>query len=167
MVRLTNLYRTDFPPKLIHQPADVQVPVNKPHTIECPIESRPESEVRWFKDDSLLEPQLGHTEQSGKELMFFQITKNDSGAYYCEASNQLGSITSAPFKLAVLSSKYFSNPLIISRNKCVCESHSNVALVVIARLSCLRRRAYCCVSAETSNQSLAFQTCRRASKFRL
>lgn len=79
--------------------------LNKPHTIECAIEARPEADVKWFKDEQLLVVQPPHLEQSGNELMFFQINEHDFGQYYCQATNYLGSITSEPFALTE-SSKY-------------------------------------------------------------
>lgn len=78
----------------------------KPHTVECPVEAQPEAEVKWFKDDQLVESEPTHLEQTGSELMFFQINEQDSGDYHCQATNYLGSITSKPFKIIVLSSKY-------------------------------------------------------------
>lgn len=79
---------------------------NQPQTVDCPVESEPDSEVKWFKDDQLLESEPAHLEQTGKELMFFQINDNDTGDYYCQATNYLGTVTSERFKLTVQSSKY-------------------------------------------------------------
>lgn len=97
---------TDFAPHLIHQPHSVVVQANKPHTSECPVEAQPESSVKWFKDNRLLASKPMHVEQTGSELMFFQINDNDTGDYHCEASNYLGSVTSEQFRLTVQTSKY-------------------------------------------------------------
>ena len=90
-----------FAPKLIHQPQSVLVGAEEPHTIECPIESEPEAQVSWFKGGRLLASEPLHFEQTGRELMFFQIKRSDSGQYYCLASNYLGSARSEPFELTV------------------------------------------------------------------
>lgn len=82
------------------------VQVNKPQTFECAIESEPEAQVKWFKDDKLLEESNGGSQQTGTELMFLQVNEEDTGEYHCQASNYLGSITSDRFKLHVQSSKY-------------------------------------------------------------
>lgn len=95
-----------FAPKLIHQPQSATVQPSKPHTVECAVESEPEAEVKWFKDDQLLGAQPAHSEQQGNELIFFQMNEEDSGEYRCQATNYLGSIASEPFRLTVHSSKY-------------------------------------------------------------
>lgn len=64
------------------------------------------AEVKWFKDDELLASRPTHHEQTGTELMFFQVADEDAGEYHCEATNYLGSVTSDRFKLHVHSSKY-------------------------------------------------------------
>lgn len=97
----------DYGPKLIHQPQSVMVKPNTPHTIECPVESQPTAEVKWFKDDQLLVSQAPRLEQMGSELVFIQMVDDDTGDYHCEATNYLGTITSDHFRLTVQSSKYF------------------------------------------------------------
>lgn len=80
---------------------------NEPHTIECAIESQPAAEVKWFKDDQLIAGQPSKLEQMDKELMFIQVSDEDTGDYHCQATNYLGSVTSEHFRLTVQSSKYF------------------------------------------------------------
>lgn len=138
--KLTRLLlpNAEFAPKFSHEPQNALVQPNKPHTIECPVESNPEAEVRWFKDRRVLASEPSHLEITGNELMFFQINQRDSGQYHCEASNYLGSIRSQPFRLSVetTTSKYnlksqfqmqhptgsahlrASEPLWLARNSC-------------------------------------------------
>lgn len=101
----STLNGADFAPKLTHQPHSVTVQPNKPHTSECPVESQPESDVKWFKDNKLLQSEPMHLEQTGSELMFFLVNDKDTGDYHCEASNHLGTVTSEQFRLTVQSSK--------------------------------------------------------------
>jgi hypothetical protein len=100
-----NNQQTDFPPRLTHQPHDVRVKPREPLTVECPVEAQPESEVKWFKDGQVLASEPAHLEQTGSELMFFQINEADTGDYHCQAENYLGRASSEPFRLTVQSSK--------------------------------------------------------------
>ena len=79
---------------------------NKPLAIECPVESRPESSISWFKDNHLLGDASTHLDMTGNNLLFIQFGDSDAGEYYCEAENYLGSARSESFKLSVASSKY-------------------------------------------------------------
>ena len=83
----------------------MQVQPNSPQIVDCPVEARPEPEIKWFKDDELLESRPPHLEQTGKELMFMQTSDDDTGDYHCEATNYLGSLVSPRFKIEVQSSK--------------------------------------------------------------
>ena len=85
------------------------------------MEAKPEAEVKWFKDRQLLVSQPAHLEQTGSELMFFQMSDDDTGDYYCQATNYLGSIESENFRLTVQSSKYTA---------AISEESSVVAVVV-------------------------------------
>uniref|UniRef100_A0A6G1SLK3 Roundabout 2 n=2 Tax=Aceria tosichella TaxID=561515 RepID=A0A6G1SLK3_9ACAR len=93
----------DFPPRLTHQPHSVRAKPHEPLTVECPVESQPESEVKWFKDGQVLTSEPAHLEQTGSELMFFQTRVQDTGDYHCEAENHLGRVASERFRLTVQS----------------------------------------------------------------
>lgn len=78
---------------------------NVPHTVECPVEARPLAEVSWFKDEQPLVSRPPQQEQTGGELMFFQMSEEDGGQYRCQASNYLGKVSSERFMLTVQTSK--------------------------------------------------------------
>lgn len=96
----------DSPPRLVHQPPSVQALAYEPQTFECPVESEPEAEFKWFKDDQLLPSRSANLDQMGAELTFRQLDEADAGDYHCQATNYLGSVTSDRFQVTVQTSKY-------------------------------------------------------------
>lgn len=93
-------------PKFVHQPGNELVKVGEPKTIECPVEAEPEPEIRWFKDGQLLSSRASRLELTGNELMFISISEQDSGEYFCQATNLMGTIESERFKLTIQTSEY-------------------------------------------------------------
>ncbi|XP_028269789.1 protein sax-3-like [Parambassis ranga] len=72
----------------VQQPSNQTVKRGENMTITCrPPHSRPAAQVSWFKDNQLLSP-TGHiTVLHGGDLFFHSVQPNDSGSYFCRASN--------------------------------------------------------------------------------
>ncbi|XP_040928392.1 hemicentin-2 isoform X2 [Betta splendens] len=74
--------------RFIQQPTDLTVKRGDSARVACrPPYSRPAAQVSWFKDNQLLPRTPGVTVLPGGDLFFHSVQENDSGSYFCRASN--------------------------------------------------------------------------------
>ncbi|XP_028312721.1 uncharacterized protein LOC114469411 [Gouania willdenowi] len=72
----------------VQQPTDLRVRRGDNVSVVCrPPYSRPVAQVYWFKDNQLLPPMAHVTVLPIGDLVFHSIQDNDSGSYFCRASN--------------------------------------------------------------------------------
>ncbi|XP_034025483.1 hemicentin-2-like [Thalassophryne amazonica] len=72
----------------VQQPTNMVVRRGENVTVTCrPPYSRPTAQVSWFKNNQLLPPAAHVTVLHSGDLFFNSIQENDSGIYFCRASN--------------------------------------------------------------------------------
>ncbi|XP_042612697.1 roundabout homolog 3-like [Cyprinus carpio] len=70
------------------EPANLTVKKGEAATLSCrPPHSRPQAQVSWFKNNSLLQTGLHYTFDYNGDLVFHSVQETDSGLYFCTASN--------------------------------------------------------------------------------
>ncbi|CAL4090996.1 unnamed protein product, partial [Meganyctiphanes norvegica] len=105
-------------PEIQEHPTDLLVPRNEPATLNCHATGRPKPKITWFKDGKLF-----HHETTGRhvlldkgDLFFLRVLQtkkdNDTGVYWCVASNTVGKVASrnATLEVAVLSEDFLNVP---------------------------------------------------------
>lgn len=83
-----------IPPLFTEPLKDVQVDEDHPATFNCRVSGKPEPEITWYKDDSLIEAGERHViKMDFDNLCVLMIPKSDlddEGTYKCEAKNECG-----------------------------------------------------------------------------
>ncbi|XP_071959591.1 uncharacterized protein [Antedon mediterranea] len=101
--------KENFPPKITEHPSALVVVRDNPASFRCRADARPVATIRWYKDG---EPYQGTNVDDG-DLFFLKVTNNqNTGVYYCEATNYLGSARSnnATLDVAYLKNEFKKNP---------------------------------------------------------
>ena len=101
-------YTDSFPPRAFSIQPKEGTPAEEgfTKTLICKTSSIPRPTYRWLKDDVYLSQNSTSTAWTFRIL---SLARNDTGVYRCEATNELGSVLSAPANLKV-SCKYRKNP---------------------------------------------------------
>ncbi len=93
-------------PKITQQPLDMEVVRNEPVTLNCRASGSPPPTIEWFKADTgepvrtaPLDPLAQHRILLPDGSLFFLSAKHgrkeqDTGVYYCVASNEVGAVRS-------------------------------------------------------------------------
>jgi hypothetical protein len=80
-------------PYFSQEPEDVTVLVGDTATLQCHVRGMPPPEVKWYRQDSNMP--AGRTELIDGVLRIKDSQPEDEGLYFCEASNDLGSVRAA------------------------------------------------------------------------
>ena len=87
------------PPKITEDPLNMTVARNEPVTLSCKATGRPEPVIEWYRDGSLVktaptDPQSHRILLPDGSLFFLRAMQSkkeqDSGTYWCVASNKHG-----------------------------------------------------------------------------
>lgn len=96
------------PPRIVEHPLDAVVPKEDPVTLKCKAEGAPMPKIEWYKDGKLLKPGSHQLLLPDGDLFFLRVvhsrrdrTKSDSGVYWCEAKNEIGTARSRNATLQV------------------------------------------------------------------
>ncbi|XP_063590667.1 roundabout homolog 2-like [Penaeus indicus] len=90
-------------PRITEHPTDITVPRNEPATLNCKAEGKPPPVVRWYKDGQLVRTSPGDPKSQRVllptgSLFFLRVVhgkkEDDAGVYWCQASNEVGTVTS-------------------------------------------------------------------------
>ncbi|KAK6627574.1 hypothetical protein RUM44_010052 [Polyplax serrata] len=85
--------RQHLPPKLIHTPYNLEVPVGSTIELPCKADGEPQPVIVWRKDGVLLEQDRNHMKFSPVgSLRIRNVTYNDAGVYECSAVNDFGKV---------------------------------------------------------------------------
>ena len=83
-----------IPPLFIEPLKDVQVKEDHPATLNCRVTGKPDPEITWYKDDSIIEADDRHEIKLDFDnlcvLMILKTNLDDEGTYKCEAKNECG-----------------------------------------------------------------------------
>ncbi|KAM4577806.1 neogenin-like [Fundulus diaphanus] len=82
--------------KIIQGPDNITVTMGTEVAMQCTVRGFPVPMVHWFKDGHLLSSSSGSFSllNNGQLLILRNVTKEDEGSFYCEASNQEETIRS-------------------------------------------------------------------------
>ena len=80
------------------KPKTIILPLNYSFTLHCVVDGEPPPSVAWFKDGTIKQ---GVTVHHNGTLHVDSASIYDSGKYYCEASNTLGTVRSVEVSVAV------------------------------------------------------------------
>ncbi|KAK1892899.1 Hemicentin-1 [Dissostichus eleginoides] len=82
------LLTADMEWSFVQQPVNQTVKRGENVTVTCrPPYSRPAAQVAWFKNSQLLSPKGHQTMLPSGDLFFYSVQEDDSGSYFCRASN--------------------------------------------------------------------------------
>ncbi|XP_042235884.1 roundabout homolog 2-like [Homarus americanus] len=90
-------------PRITEHPTDMTVPRSEPATLNCNAEGKPPPTIRWFKDGQLVRTSPGDPKSQRVllptgSLFFLRVVhgkkEDDAGVYWCQASNEVGTVTS-------------------------------------------------------------------------
>ncbi|XP_074841400.1 obscurin isoform X2 [Carettochelys insculpta] len=88
---------TELPVKISKPLVDIKAPEKDKVTFECEL-SRPNAEVKWFKNGSVLRPSKKVTiisQETKRSLIIHKCDYNDQGTYVCDAGDATSSATLA------------------------------------------------------------------------
>ncbi|XP_018013475.1 protein sax-3 [Hyalella azteca] len=105
-------------PSIVEHPADVLVRRGEPATLNCQADGKPEPRISWYKNAKPLQfTEVGrHVVLAAGDLFFLQVMQDahndDTGVYWCVASNTVGSIRSnnATVEIAELGEEFLQVP---------------------------------------------------------
>ncbi|XP_033109973.1 roundabout homolog 1-like [Anneissia japonica] len=106
--RVVGKKKDDYAPTITEHPRSEIAVRDNPASFRCRADAQPAATIRWYKDGE----QFDGTGQDG-DLFFLKVTNNhDSGVYYCEATNYLGSARSnnATLDVAYIKSEFKKHP---------------------------------------------------------
>lgn len=98
------------PPRITEHPLDAVVPKEDPVTLKCKAEGSPKPKIEWYKDGKLLKINPHQLLLPDGDLFFLRVvhsrnkdrsSKSDSGIYWCEAKNEIGTARSRNATLQV------------------------------------------------------------------
>lgn len=96
------------PPKFIEEPSDIThvfpVSDNAGLALTCNVSSHPKSTIEWFHSSLTSEASQLLVNETSTILTFDNSNKNNSGFYFCKASNKYGTIKSRLARVDVLPS---------------------------------------------------------------
>nr|XP_053644600.1 roundabout homolog 2-like [Cherax quadricarinatus] len=117
----TSSYGSFRSPRITEHPTDITVPRSEPATLNCKAEGKPPPTIRWFKDGHLVRTSPGDPKSQRVllptgSLFFLRVVhgkkEDDAGVYWCQASNEVGTVTSnnATLEIAVLREEFRAVP---------------------------------------------------------
>ena len=80
------------PPSLIIKPSDQTLTENKKVTLRCTAVGNPSPKITWLKDRVIL---------AEEETLSFEVSRVQSGVYWCSADNGLSAAVNASAELNV------------------------------------------------------------------
>jgi len=86
-------------PGFTQEPEDVTILIGSTAEFTCDVRGMPLPEVSWYRQDANMP--MGRFESIDGSLRIKDVRPEDEGTYFCQASNDLGSIR-ASARLAVL-----------------------------------------------------------------
>ncbi|KAL7632162.1 UNVERIFIED_CONTAM: hypothetical protein RMT77_017519 [Armadillidium vulgare] len=100
-------------PHITEHPTDITAPRNEPATLNCNAAGKPPPTITWYKDGKVVRTSPGDPKSQRVllptgSLYFLRVVhskkEDDAGVYWCQASNELGSVNSnnATLEIAVL-----------------------------------------------------------------
>ncbi|CAH1998253.1 unnamed protein product [Acanthoscelides obtectus] len=93
------------PPRITEHPVDTVVAKHDPATLKCEAAGQPPPTITWYKEGSPVKANQHRVLLPNGGLFFLRVAhgrkENDSGEYWCEASNALGKARSRNATLTV------------------------------------------------------------------
>ncbi|XP_055931028.1 protein sax-3-like isoform X2 [Argiope bruennichi] len=104
------------PPRITEHPSDVLVRKHEPATLNCKAEGRPEPTIEWYHEGSKVKNTANRMVLPSGSLFFLHVIhtkrEQDTGTYWCLASNEVGKARSrnATLEVAVLREEFRLSP---------------------------------------------------------
>ncbi|KAF8795105.1 Roundabout like protein [Argiope bruennichi] len=108
------------PPRITEHPSDVLVRKHEPATLNCKAEGRPEPTIEWYHDGNRVMDNANRMVLPSGSLFFLHVLhtkrEQDTGTYWCLATNELGKARSrnASLEVAVLREDFRVVPKFVS-----------------------------------------------------
>ncbi|CAL1265716.1 unnamed protein product [Larinioides sclopetarius] len=108
------------PPRITEHPSDILVRKHEPATLNCKAEGRPEPNIEWYHDGNRVIDNANRMVLPSGSLFFLHVLhtkrEQDTGTYWCLATNELGKARSrnATLEVAVLREDFRVVPKFVS-----------------------------------------------------